>query len=129
MVAVMSVDKDGDATDATEKLTVALIADRHGRFGGLRVGRGVHGIESGEISSNAVDLEVRADEDVGMESLMFDADCVRCSKDNGTETLASAGVLSLYIEDGTERRSSRSRLRQTTMRSRPRSRRRAAKRA
>ena len=60
-------------------------------------------IEAGADESNRVELEVRADEDVGMESLMFDA-TVSGVAANGTETSASAGILSLYIEDGTEKK-------------------------
>ena len=53
--------------------------------------------------SNAVEIEVRSDEDVGMESLMFDA-VVSGDSDNGPGTLTSAGVLSLYIEDETAKK-------------------------
>ena len=53
--------------------------------------------------SNAVEIEVRSDEDVGMESLMFDA-VVSGDSDNGPGTLTSAGVLSLYIDDETAKK-------------------------
>ena len=53
--------------------------------------------------SNAVKIEVRSDEDVGMESLMFDA-VVSGDSETGTETSTSAAVLSLYIEDETAKK-------------------------
>ena len=53
--------------------------------------------------SNVVEIEVRSDEDVGMESLMFDA-VVSGDSANGPGTLTSAGVLSLYIEDETAKK-------------------------
>ena len=42
MVAVMPVDKDGEAEDADRGTHGRVDADRHGRFGGLHVGRDVH---------------------------------------------------------------------------------------
>ena len=42
MVAVMSVDEDGDATNAFEKLTVALTPTGTADAAGLYVGRVVH---------------------------------------------------------------------------------------
>ena len=60
-------------------------------------------ITAGAAASNPVELEVRADEDVGMESLMFDAVVSGDSK-VGPETRTSAGVLSLYIEDATAKK-------------------------
>ena len=53
--------------------------------------------------SNVVEIEVRADEDVGMESLMFDA-VVSGDSANGPGTRPSPAVLSLYIEDATEKK-------------------------
>ena len=53
--------------------------------------------------SGLIEIEVRSDEDVGMESLMFDA-VVSGDSDNGPGTLKSAGVLSLYIEDETAKK-------------------------
>ena len=101
MVAVMPVDEDGDAI-APRGTHGRVDADRHGRFGGLHVGRDVHH-RYGEEMSNAVEIEVRSDEDVGMESLMFDA-VVSGDSDNGPGTRTSAGVLSLYIEDETAKK-------------------------
>ena len=58
----------------------------------------------GAEMSNAIEIEVRSDDDdVGMESLMFDA-VVSGDSDNGPGTLTSAGVLSLYIEDATAKK-------------------------
>ena len=51
--------------------------------------------------SDVIKLEVRADEDVGMESLMFDAVVSGESAKNGPGTRTSAAVLSLYIDDAT----------------------------
>ena len=64
---------------------------------------GTFTIPDGKNISNAVEIEVRADEDVGMESLMFDA-VVSGASANGPGTLTSAGVLSLYIEDATAKK-------------------------
>ena len=61
---------------------------------------GAFTIDMGTSMSNQVELEVRADEDVGMESLMFDA-TVSGNPKIGTETSPSAAVLSLYIDDET----------------------------
>ena len=60
-------------------------------------------IDMGNEMSGVIDIEVRSDEDVGMESLMFDA-VVSGDSANGPGTRTSAGVLSLYIDgrDGEE---------------------------
>ena len=60
-------------------------------------------IDMGNEMSNVLEIEVRSDEDVGMESLMFDA-VVSGDSDNGPGTLTSTGVLSLYIEDETAKK-------------------------
>ena len=99
MVAVMSVDDDGDAMEAAEKLTVALRPTGTADAADYTL-VGALTIEMGATMSNRVELEVRADEDVGMESLMFDAMVSGDSK-IGPETSTSAGVLSLYIDDAT----------------------------
>ena len=102
MVAVMAVDDKGKAKKAGEKLTVALTAT--GTADGADYALvGAFTIDMGEDMSNAVELEVRADEDVGMESLMFDA-VVSGDAANGPGTLASTGVLSLYIDDATTKK-------------------------
>ena len=64
---------------------------------------GTFTIADGDDISNAVEIEVRSDEDVGMESLMFDA-VVSGDSANGPGTRTSAGVLSLYIEDETAKK-------------------------
>ena len=102
MVAVMSVDDDGDAMEAAEKLTVALRPTGTADAADYTL-VGALTIEMGATMSNRVELEVRADEDVGMESLMFDAMVSGDSK-IGPETSTSAGVLSLYIEDNTAKK-------------------------
>ena len=102
MVAVMPVDKDGDADDAEEELTVALTPTGTADAADYTL-VGTFTIPSGDDISNAVEIEVRSDEDVGMESLMFDA-VVSGESANGPGTLTSAGVLSLYIEDATTKK-------------------------
>ena len=102
MVAVMPVDKDGDVIDAKEKLTVALTPTGTADSADYTL-VGTLTIDDGDDISNAVEIEVRSDEDVGMESLMFDA-VVSGEKANGPGTLTSAGVLSLYIDDETAKK-------------------------
>ena len=102
MVAVMPVDKDGDVIDAEEKLTVALTPTGTADSADYTL-VGTFTIDDGDDISNAVEIEVRSDEDVGSESLMFDA-VVSGEKANGPGTLTSAGVLSLYIEDNTAKK-------------------------
>ena len=99
MVAVMPVDKDGDAIDAKEELKVALTPTGTADSADYTL-VGTFTIPDEADISNAVEIEVRSDEDVGMEALMFDA-VVSGDPDNGPGTLMSTGVLSLYIEDET----------------------------
>ena len=101
-VAVMPVDKDGDATDAKEELKVALRPTGTADAADYTL-VGTFTIPSGDDISNAVELEVRSDEDVGMESLMFDA-TVSGESNKGPGTRMSAAVLSLYIEDNTAKK-------------------------
>ena len=101
-VAVMAVDKDGKAGTFGEKLTVALTPTGTAGSADYTLVRSIE-IGVNAKASDAVELEVRADEDVGMESLMFDATVSGDSK-TGTETSTSAGVLSLTIEDATPKR-------------------------
>ena len=99
-VAVMPLDEDGeDAEAAREKLTVQLMPTGTADSADYTLA-GSFTIEMNAEMSNVLEIEVRADEDVGMESLMFDA-VVSGDSDIGPGTLTSAGVLSLYIEDGT----------------------------
>ncbi len=102
MVAVMPVDKDGDVIAAEEKLTVALTPTGTADSADYTL-VGTFTIADEADISNAVEIEVRSDEDVGMESLMFDA-VVSGASVNGPGTLTSAGVLSLYIEDETAKK-------------------------
>ena len=60
-------------------------------------------ITSGQMQSNTVDLMAETDEDVGMESLILDA-TVSGESANGRETSTSEGVLTLYIDDATEKK-------------------------
>ena len=99
MVVVMPVNKDGDAIDAEEELKVALRPTGTADSADYTL-VGAFTIPNEADISNTVEIEVRSDEDVGMESLMFDA-VVSGEAAKGTETSMSAGVLSLYIDDAT----------------------------
>ena len=100
MVAVMSVDEDGDPMEATEKLTVALRPTGTADAADYTVvGTLTIGID--ETMSNRIEIEVRGeDTDVGMESLVFDA-MVSGDSEIGPETSTSPAVLSLSIVDAT----------------------------
>ena len=100
MVAVMPLDEDEeDAAAFAEKLTVALTPTGTADSSDYTLVRTIE-IPATMEMSDSVELEVRSDEDVGMESLMFDAVVSGDSK-IGPETRTSAGVLSLYIDDAT----------------------------
>ena len=101
-VMLTVVDKDGKAMKAAEKLTVSLMAT--GTADGQDYRLSTHPIEiaSGKESSAAVDLMVVADQDVGEETLVFDA-AVGGESKIGTERRSVAGVLSLMITDGTRK--------------------------
>ena len=102
MVAVMVVDKDGDDAKATEDLTVQLMPTGTANSADyILVGSSDIDDEAG--MSGPITIEVRSDEDVGRESLMFDA-VVTGDPANGPGTRTSAGVLSLYIEDETTKK-------------------------
>ena len=103
MVAVMPLDDKGKATDeAGEELKVALMPTGTADSADYTL-VGSFTIAMGDDISNVLEIEVRSDEDVGMESLMFDA-VVSGESANGPGTLTSAAVLSLYIEDGTAKK-------------------------
>ena len=102
MVVVMVVDDKGKAEDAGEDLEVALNPTGMADSADYEVVRTID-ITAGEDMSAAVELEVKTDEDVGMESLMFDA-VVSGESTNGPGTRTSAGVLSFYIEDDTTKK-------------------------
>ena len=99
MVAVMPVNADGKAIAAKEKLTVALTPTGTADAADYTL-VGMFTIPDGDDISNRVALEVRSDEDIGMESLMFDA-TVTGDAANGPGTRTSPAVLSLYIDDAT----------------------------
>ena len=101
-VMLTVVDKDGKAMKAAEKLTVSLMAT--GTADGQDYRLSTHPIEiaSGKESSAAVDLMVVADQDVGEETLVFDA-AVGGESKIGSEKRSVAGVLSLMITDGTRK--------------------------
>ena len=102
MVVVTVVDEDGDVIEAAEDLTVALMPTGTADSGDYIL-VGSSDIDMGAEMSGAIEIEVRSDEDVGMESLMFDA-VVSGDSENGPGTLTSAAVLSLYIEDETTKK-------------------------
>ena len=103
MVVVTVVDKDDKTIEAAEKLTVALMPTGTADSADYTV-VGSSDIAMGAEMSGVIEIEVRgSDDDVGMESLMFDA-VVSGDSANGPGTRMSPGVLSLYIEDATEKK-------------------------
>ena len=99
-VAVRPLDKDGDADNATEELTVALTPTGTADASDYTL-VGTFTIPSSDDISNHLELAVRGeDDDVGTDTLMFDA-AVSGEEANGTETSSSPGVLSLMITDAT----------------------------
>ena len=102
MVAVMVVDKDGEVIEAAEKLTVALMPTGTADSADYIL-TGSSDIDMGMEASGVIEIEVRSDEDVGMESLMFNA-VVSGDSANGPGTRTSEGVLSLYLEDDTAKK-------------------------
>ena len=101
-VAVMVVDKDGMAIDAAEDLKVQLMPTGTADSADYTlVGPADIGMDDG-MSEN-ITIEVRSDEDVGMEALMFNA-VVTGDSANGPGSRTSEGVLSLYIEDETAKK-------------------------
>ena len=103
MVAVMVLDEDGKAGgEAAEDLEVALMPTGTADSADYIL-VGSSDIDLGAEASGLIEIEVRSDEDVGMESLMFDA-VVTGDSANGPGTLTSAAVLSLYIDDETAKK-------------------------
>ena len=103
MVVVTVVDKAGDTIEAAEDLTVALMPTGTADSADYTV-VGSSDIDMGKEMSGVIEIEVRgSDDDVGMESLMFDA-VVSGASANGPGTRPSPAVLSLYIEDATEKK-------------------------
>ena len=99
-VMLTVVDKDGKAMKAAEKLTVSLTPSS-GSSQDYRLSTHPIVIDSGKESSASVDLMIEADDDLGMEMLVFDASVSGDAK-IGAEKRAVNGVLSLAIEDATE---------------------------
>ena len=102
MVAVMVLNKDGEAAEAAEDLEVALMPTGTADSADYIL-VGPSDIDLGAEASGLIEIEVRTDEDVGMESLMFDA-VVSGDSENGPGTRTSAAVLSLYIDDETAKK-------------------------
>ncbi len=104
MVAVMPVDEDGDVMEDgfAEELTVQLMPTGTADAADYTLTRTIT-IEMNEDASKPVELEVRSDEDVGTDMLMFDA-VVSGDSEVGTETRTSAAVLSLSLEDDTAKK-------------------------
>ena len=101
-IVVRPVDKDGKVTTANEKLKVVLKSSGSADSRDYEVGAAE--ILAGRNTSSAVKLTiVGGDDDVGMETLMFDA-TVSGEDANGKETKDVAGVLSIDIEDATEKK-------------------------
>ena len=102
MVKIMltAVDKDGKAMKAAEKLTITLSPTGTADSADYSLSSQSFEIASGKESSAVVDLMVTEDQDLGAETLMFDA-VVAGEAKNGTDTKLVMGVLSLMIEDGT----------------------------
>ena len=100
-VMLTVVDKDGKAMEAAEKLTVSLMPSS-GSSQDYRLSTHPIVIDSGKESSASVDLMIEADDDLGMEMLVFDASVAGDAK-IGTDTRAVNNVLSLAIEDGTQK--------------------------
>ena len=103
MLKVMVVDDEGKPATATEALKVELSPSGSADARDYRLSIQTLDIASGTGESAAVTLMAEMDEDVGMETLMFDA-TVSGEMANGTETSTSEGVLSLGIEDATDKR-------------------------
>lgn len=101
-IAVMPVDKDGKVTTANEALEIALAPSGSADARDYRLSAPIK-ITAGQSKSNLVDLMAETDEDVGPETLVFDA-TVSGEAANGTETKAVAGVLSIGIEDATAKK-------------------------
>ena len=102
-IAVMPVDKDGKQANAAEKLTIALAPSGSADARDYRLGGAVE-VASGANTSGAVALVIGGgDDDVGAETLTFDA-TVSGESANGAETRTVAAVLSIDIEDATEKK-------------------------
>ena len=101
-VMLTAVDKDGKAMKAAEKLTITLMPTGTADASDYRLSNQTFEIAKDKESSAAVDLMITEDQDIGDETLMFDA-AVGGEAKNGTEKRSVAGVLSLMITDGTQK--------------------------
>ena len=101
-VMLTAVDKDGKAMKAAEKLTITLMPTGTADAADYRLSNQTFEIAKDKESSAAVDLMITEDQDIGDETLMFDA-AVGGEAKNGTEKRSVAGVLSLMITDGTQK--------------------------
>ena len=101
-VMLTAVDKDGKAMKAAEKLTITLMPTGTADAADYRLSSQSFEIAKDKESSAAVDLMITEDQDIGDETLMFDA-AVGGEAKNGTKKWSVAGVLSLMITDGTQK--------------------------
>ena len=95
------VDKDGKAMKAAEDLMVSLMPTGDADQQDYRLSMHPIAIDEGADSATIV-LTAVMDQDIGMETLMFDA-VVSGDAKIGPETRASMGVLNLAIVDATEK--------------------------
>ena len=102
MVMLTAVDKDGKAMKAAEKLTITLMPTGSADSADYRLSSQSIEIPKDKESSAAVDLMITEDQDIGEETLTFDA-AVAGEAKNGTDKKSVAGVLSLMIMDGTQK--------------------------
>ena len=101
-IMVTAIDDKGKDKKAAEKLTVSLMPTGTAGMRDYNLSMHPITIDNGKASSAAVELTAREDEDVDMETLMFDAS-VAGDKDIGAGTRDIMGVLSLMIEDRTQK--------------------------
>ena len=101
-IMLTAVDKDGKAIKAAEKLSVSLMPSGSADSQDYRLSTHPIEIAKGKESSAAVGLTITEDQDVGAETLMFDAAVGGESKIGSTKR-SVPGVLSLMIEDGTKK--------------------------
>ena len=95
------VDDKGKAMKAAEKLTISLMPTS-GDGQDYRLSTHPIEIAKDKESSAAVDLMLTKDDDYGAETLTFEA-VVSGESKNGSQKKSVAGVLSLMIEDGTQK--------------------------
>ena len=101
-VMLTAIDKDDKAMKAAEKLTITLMPTGSADAQDYRLSSQSIEIPKDKESSAAVDLMITEDQDIGEETLTFDA-AVAGEAKNGTDKKSVAGVLSLMIMDGTQK--------------------------